>query len=142
MENQRKDEISSDSRAPELRLRHRNLNQLTNGQKRRRNKVLERIEVVGEGKWLWTGQAKSARGNKYPQIVHTLGRGVTQLVNARHVVFYLATGWVHKEVQQYRARDGNPLNVHPDNLVPVPPLQTPRGNNNFWDTERLRQYYG
>ena len=98
--------------------------------------------MVRAGNWLWTGQAKSARGRRYPQVLHTLGSGMTQLLNARHVVFYLATGWVPEGVQQYRSRDGYPMNVHPDNLVPLLPLVTIRSNNNFWDTDRLRKYYG
>ncbi len=127
---------------PERRLRHRGANQLTELELARRHKVIKRIEFVDAETWIWKGQAKTARGRRYPQILHTMGGGLTQLLNARHVVFYLATGWVHEDAQQYRSRDGNPMNVHPDNLVPVPPLTTPRVNNNFWGTERLRDYYG
>lgn len=127
---------------PEQRLRHRGQNSLGELELARRQKVFDRIEVAGVGIWIWTGQAKTARGRRYPQVLHTLGGGATQLLNARHVVFYLATGWVHEGVQQYRSRDGDSMNVHPDNLVPVPALATPRANNHFWDTERLRAYYG
>lgn len=128
--------------SPELRLRHRGTNSLSDVQVERRSKVIARISAQGDGVWKWTGQAKIAKGQKYPQIVHTLGNGLSQLVNARHVVFYLATGWVHEGVQQYRTRDGDPLNVHPDNLVPTPALERARSNNYFWDTERLKDYYG
>ncbi len=71
-----------------------------------------------------------------------LDGGATQLLNARHVIFYLATGWVHVDVQQYRSKDGDPGNVHPDNLVPLPPMRSARGRNNLWDTDRLRSYFG
>lgn len=127
---------------PEYRLRHRGSIPLSELEISRRQKVIDRVEFVGASTWLWKGQAKTARGRRYPQVLHTLGGGMTQLLNARHVVFYLATGWVHEGVQQYRSRDGDPMNVHPDNLVPVPPLTTSRANNNFWDTDRLREYYG
>ncbi len=127
---------------PELRLRQRDQNRLTDQQLTRRQRVIDRIEVSGPGQWHWTGQAKTARGQRYPQILLTLSGGLSQLLNARHVVFYLATGWVPEDVQQYRTRDGDPLNIHPDNLVPVPPLERPRANNNFWDTTRLREYFG
>ena len=134
------DDISASH--PLRRLRHRGSKKLTEAQVARRQKVYDRIEYARPGVWLWTGQAKTARGAKYPQIVHSLGGGVTQLVNARHVIFYLATGWVPGDVQQYRAKDGDPLNVHPANLVPMPPVRRARPTNNFWDTERLREYYG
>ncbi len=128
--------------SPERRLRHRGSEKLTEEQLSRRQKVFDRIEVVGPDRWAWVGQAKSARGKRYPQFLLTLGGGTTQLVNARHVLFYLATGWVHEGVQQYRSRDRDPMNVHPDNIVPVPPLETARRNNNFWDSERLKSYFG
>jgi hypothetical protein len=115
---------------------------LTAEQVARRQKVHDRIAYERPGVWRWTGQAKTARGAKYPQLVHSLGGGVTQLVNARHVIFYLATGWAPDDVQQYRAKDGDPLNVHPANLIPMPPVTRPRATNNFWDTARLRKYYG
>lgn len=127
---------------PEYRLRHRGSSILTELEVNRRKKVIDRIEVASTGVWTWTGQAKTARGRRYPQVLLTLGGGVTQLLNARHVIYYLATGWVHEGVQQYRSRDGDPMNVHPDNLVPVPALVSSRSNNNFWDTERLKDYYG
>ena len=135
-----KTELTSDR--PELRLRYRGSTALTEEQTAHRQKVLDRIEVSGPGTWRWTGQAKTARGNRYPQVMHSLPGGATQLLNARHVIFYLATGWVSQEVQQYRTRDGDPLNVHPDNIVPTPALSRSRSRNNFWDTERLREYYG
>ena len=131
-----------DSRGPLARLRHRGSNLLTELQNDRRQKVLARISVEHPGLWRWTGQAKSARGRRYPQIVHTPNVGEKQVVSARHAIFYLANGWVHDAVQQYRVRDGDPMNVHPDNLVPVPPLLVKRRNNHFWDTDRLRNYYG
>lgn len=127
---------------PEYRLRHRGPSRLTELELSRRRKLIDRIEVADAHIWIWNGQSKTARGRRYPQILHTLGGGLTQLLNARHVVYYLATGWVHEGVQQYRSRDDNPMNVHPDNLVPVPPLVTTRTNNNFWDTDRLKSYYG
>ncbi len=126
----------------ERRLRHRGSGNLTELQISRRRKVIDRLEVVDERTWRWTGQAKTARGRRYPQIALTLGGGATQLLNARHVVFYLATGWVHEAVQQYRSRDGDPMNVHPDNLAPTPPISSARANNNLWDTDRLRDYFG
>ncbi|MDA1297831.1 MAG: hypothetical protein O3B04_07525 [Chloroflexi bacterium] len=127
---------------PELRLRHRGSRKLTELQVARRQKVLDRIEVTGQGRWRWTGQAKTARGQRYPQVLHSLPGGATQLLNARHVIFYLATGWVAADVQQYRTRDGDSLNIHPDNLVPTPPLNSRRKTNRFWDTRQLRAYYG
>lgn len=127
---------------PASRLRHRGGVPLSKEQMERRRKVHDRIDYVAPGVWIWTGQAKTARGSKYPQIALSLGGGAMHLANARHVIFYLATGWMHSRVQQYRARDGNPLNVHPDNLVPVPPLETTRKTNNFWGLRRLREYFG
>jgi hypothetical protein len=127
---------------PASRLRHRGSVPLTGEQLERRRKAHDRIEYAGPGVWRWTGQAKTARGSKYPQIALSLGGGVTHLANARHIVFYLATGWVHPRVQQYRAKDGDPMNVHPDNLLPVPPLATARSANNFWSLRKLREYFG
>ncbi len=134
--------IDSSGDNPRLRLRHRDGRNLSELQLSRRKKVLDRIEESSQGVWRWTGQSKIARGQRYPQIVHTLGNGMTQLLNARHVIFYLATGWVPEGVQQYRTRDGDAQNVHPDNLVPTMPMVSVRKNNNFWDTEKLKDYYG
>ncbi len=115
---------------------------MTADQLKHRQSVLDRIDRVDEDTWIWTGQAKSAKGQKYPQIAHSLGDGATQLVNARHVVYYLSSEWVPRNVQRYRAMDGNPLNVHPNNLAPMPPVVRARQVNRFWDTTRLRKYYG
>ena len=107
----------------------------------RRQKVIDRIKYV-DGKWMWTGQAKSARGGKYPQFSISMGHGMQYLANARHVVFYLANGWVDPETQMYLAKDGDPLNVHPQNIVPSPPKVTAREKNNLWSVDRLRTYFG
>ena len=109
---------------------------------RRRQKVFDRISVVADGVWRWTGQAKTARGKRYPQFMLQLEGGSAQLLNARHVIFYLATGWVHEGVQQYRSKDGDTENVHPENLLPMPPLQAARKRNNLWDTVRMREHFG
>jgi hypothetical protein len=127
---------------PVRRLAYRGPRNLSDAQLTHRQKILDRIEYVARGQWRWTGQSKTARGGRYPQVAHSLGGGLTQLLNARHVVFYMATGWVHDDVQQYRCRDGDPLNVHPDNIVPLPPVRSARSRNNFWDRDRLREYYG
>ena len=127
---------------PELRLRYRGQTALTEEQVARRQKVLDRIVPVSEGVWHWTGQAKTARGRRYPQFMLTLPGGMTLLQNARHIVFYLAIGWVSENVQQYRAKDGDPLNVHPDNLVPLPPLAAKRASNNLLSTEKLQELFG
>ena len=54
----------------------------------------------------------------------------------------VSSEWVPRNVQRYRAMDGNPLNVHPNNLAPMPPVVRARQVNRFWDTARLRKYYG
>jgi len=48
------------------------------------------------------------------------------LSNARHVVFYLANGWVDSKVHQYRTRDGDPMNAHSQTFgTPSIPRTTP-----------------
>lgn len=127
---------------PERLLRFRGNGRLWENQIERRNKVIDRIRFDSSGDWIWTGQSKKARGNRYPQMSLGVGRGLNYLANARHVVYYLANGWVDPKVQQYRTRDGNPMNVHPHNLVPVPPLVSSRGTNSLWGLKQLREYFG
>lgn len=129
-------------RLPALRLRFRDQGNLSDVQRERRQKVLDRIRVELPGVWRWTGQAKTARGMRYPQFMLHLPGGRRQLINARHLVFYLANGWVHGEVQQYRARDRDPLNVNPDNLKPVPVLERKRRVSRIMSTAELREHFG
>lgn len=126
---------------PERLLRFRGHGRLWEDQIERRSKVIERIRYE-KGRWVWQGQAKSAKGQKYPQLSLGVGKGMRYLANARHVVFYLANGWVDPKAQQYRARDGDPMNVHPQNLVPVPPITRARNGSSLWGLKQLRQYFG
>lgn len=126
---------------PERLLRFRGSGRLWESQIELRQKVIDRIDYQ-DGRWIWTGQAKSAKGQKYPQLSIGLGAGVRYLANARHVVFYLAHGWVDSKAQQYRVRDGDPLNVHPENLVPVPPITTSRKSSSLWGVKELRKHFG
>lgn len=122
-------------------LKFRGNARLWEDQIQRRQKVIDRISYE-VGKWVWTGQAKSARGSKYPQFSVSLGNGMQYLANARHIVFYLANGWVDPETQMYKVRDGDPLNVHPQNIVPSSPKKTARRTNNLWGLEELRKFFG
>ena len=54
----------------------------------------------------------------------------------------MANGWVPDEVQQYRAHDGNPLNIHPDNLMPLPVIERKRKASRLPGTQQLRTYFG
>ena len=127
---------------PERLLKFRGNGRLWEEQVERRSKVIDRIEFDENGDWNWTGQAKTARGQKYPQLSLGVGKGMRYLANARHVVFYLANGWVDSKAQQYRSRDGNPMNVHPENLIPVPPIGKTRENSSLWGLKELREYFG
>ena len=126
---------------PERLLKFRGKGRLWENQIDRRAKVIERIECE-DGRWMWQGQAKTARGQKYPQLSLGVGKGIRYLANARHVVFYLANGWVDPKAQQYRSRDGDAMNVHPLNLVPVPPIRKARENSSLWGLKELRAYFG
>jgi hypothetical protein len=132
----------SASDLPALRLRFRESSKLSEAQHQRRQKVLDRIKVEDAGVWRWTGQTKIARGLRYPQFMMYLPDRQRYLLNARHLVFYMATGWVSDDVQQYRTNDGDPLNIHPENLVPVPVLKRKRSADRFMTTEQLRDYFG
>ncbi|MDA0597013.1 MAG: hypothetical protein O2921_08075 [Chloroflexi bacterium] len=103
--------------------------------------MIDRISYEN-GRWIWTGQAKSAKGQKYPQLSLGVGKGMRYLANARHVVFYLANGWVDAKAQQYRARDSDPMNVHPQNIVPVPPIKWTRAESSLWGVTDLREFLG
>ncbi|MBC8453124.1 MAG: hypothetical protein H8D69_01485 [Chloroflexi bacterium] len=126
---------------PERLLKFRGSGRLWEKQIEQRQKVIDRIRDV-EGRGIWTGQAKSAKGQKYPQLSLGVGKGMRYLANARHIVFYLANGWVDSKAQQYRVRDGDPMNVHPQNLVPVPPIGRTRASSSLWGVKELRQYFG
>ena len=126
---------------PERLLRFRGNGRLWEKQIEQRQKVIDRISYE-DGRWVWTGQAKSAKGQKYPQLSLGVGKGMQYLANARHIVFYLANGWVDPKAQQYRARDGDPMNVHPANLVPVPPIGRARAESSMWSVRQLRDYFG
>ena len=126
---------------PEYLLRFRGNGRLWESQIEQRQKVIDRISYE-DGRWVWTGQAKSAKGQKYPQLSLGVGKGMRYLANARHVVFYLANGWVDSKAQQYRARDGDPMNVHPQNLVPVPPIRRTRAESSMWGVTELREFFG
>ena len=104
--------------------------------------MIDRIRYDEDGKWIWQGQAKTAKGQKYPQLSLGVGKGMRYLANARHVVFYLANGWVDTKAQQYRSRDGDPMNVHPLNLVPVPPIAITRSSSSLWNLKELRDFFG
>ncbi len=127
---------------PERLLKFRGNGRLWEDQVIRRARVIERIRYEDDGRWVWQGQAKTARGRKYPQLSLGVGKGMRYLANARHVVFYLANGWVDSKAQQYRSRDGDPMNVHPQNLVPVPPIAKARSNSSLWSLKELREFFG
>ena len=127
---------------PERLLKFRGNGRLWEDQITRRARVIERIQYEDDGRWIWQGQAKTARGQKYPQLSLGVGKGMRYLANARHVVFYLANGWVDSKTQQYRSRDGDPMNVHPLNLVPVPPITRTRASSSMWNLKQLRNYFG
>ena len=123
-------------------MKHRGTTRLSEIQVERRRKVIDRIEYRSGGNWLWTGRSKKARGQRYPQLTLTVDPGLTYLANARHVVFYLVHGWVHDRVQRYRVVDGEPMNVHPYNLIPTPPVSRTRGSRSLWKLKQLRNYFG
>ena len=127
---------------PKRLLRFRGNGRLWENQVERREKVISRIRHEEDGRWVWLGQAKTARGKKYPQLSLGIGKGMHYLANARHIVFYLANGWVDPRAQQYRSRDGDPMNVHPQNLVPVPPINKTRASSLLWTLKQLREFYG
>lgn len=127
---------------PERLLRFRGNGRLWEKQVEQRQKVIDRIRYDEDGKWIWQGQAKTAKGQKYPQLSLGVGKGMRYLANARHVVFYLANGWVDTKAQQYRSRDGDPMNVHPLNLVPVPPIAITRSSSPLWNLKELRDFFG
>jgi len=126
---------------PERLLRFRGNGRLWENQIEQRQKVIDRIQYE-DGRWLWTGQAKSAKGQKYPQLSLGVGKGMRYLANARHIVFYLANGWVDSKAQQYKVRDGDPMNVHPQNLVPVPPIVRTRADSSLWGVKELQEFFG
>jgi len=127
---------------PKRLLRFRGNGRLWENQVERREKVISRIRHEKDGRWVWLGQAKTARGKKYPQLSLGIGKGMRYLANARHIVFHLANGWVDPRAQQYRSRDGDPMNVPPQNLVPVPPINKTRASSLLWTLKQLREFYG
>jgi hypothetical protein len=127
---------------PERLLRFRGNGRLWEKQVEQRQKVIDRIRYDEDGKWIWQGQAKTAKGQKYPQLSLGVGKGMRYLANARHVVFYLANGWVDTKAQQYRSRDGDPMIVHPLNLVPAPPIAITRSSSSLWNLKELRDFFG
>lgn len=127
---------------PKRLLRFRGNGRLWENQVERREKVISRIRHEEDGRWVWLGQVKTARGKKYPQLSLGIGKGMRYLANARHIVFYLANGWVDPRAQQYRSRDGDPMNVHLQNLVPVPPINKTRASSLLWTLKQLREFYG
>ena len=127
---------------PERLLSFRGNGRLWEKQIDQRDKVISRIRYEDEGRWIWTGQSKTARGQRYPQLSLGVGGGMRYLANARHVVFYLANGWIDSKAQQYRSRDGDAMNVHPLNLIPVPPIAKSRTSSSLWSLKQLREYFG
>jgi hypothetical protein len=126
---------------PARLLKFRGNGRLWEHQIARRQKVIDRI-LYEDGRWMWVGQAKSSKGQKYPQLSLGVGKGMRYLANARHIVFYLANGWVDSKAQQYRVRDDDPMNVHPLNLIPTPPIARTRSNSSLWGVRELREFFG